>query len=534
MREPHAPLRNSDFVLLDQAPRRPRLAAGLIHAYPAAELGKFVAVVEEVAGLVGMDLAWFHWAVPDPRTLPADLRARLGGQLAVPTWPGAFRSDEAHFVHTLPEHHARVRADLERWATPATSPPREFAVGMAFSVARWLRAWRADAVLTFFGQTPSLAGAVASSLLEIPHVQWMFDPKSADVPIWSAPELRRWTWFSVPNEGMRELVRVHVGEDVAARTVPRLGGRNEMPEVAPILRRAIAERSPQAPARGPRVAFAVRPQPLPEARRARLFVIVGAERTGSNLLVSLLGGQSGVACAGELFNPRLIREDILPWVPQWPRPGAAEQRWRVEDPARFLDLLRTEGAARGAEWVGCKVLYGHAVLDNRIVDALLADPSTVILHLRRRDHLARYLSLRRAQASDAWVSGKVAADERMVVQAADVALDFTQVALFEQRFAATFAGHRVLELTYEDLASDRGGQLERIGAALERSFRPVATDLKKTGHRQACDGVANLEELRAALQGTRWERFVAEPAQRQQRQDARPQVSRPSGGEATA
>jgi hypothetical protein len=89
------------------------------------------------------------------------------------------------------------------------------------------------------------------------------------------------------------------------------------------------------------------------------FVIVATERTGTNLLVSLLDQHENCFCGNELFNPVTIRRDIIPWhgieEPQRARLIAL----RRADLVKFWDELCAMRLSRGFRVVGFKLMYHH-------------------------------------------------------------------------------------------------------------------------------------------------------------------------------
>ena len=59
--------------------------------------------------------------------------------------------------------------------------------------------------------------------------------------------------------------------------------------------------------------FLGRYHPAPTATTVKKFVIVAAERTGTNLLVGLLNDYDRCFVGNELFNPVNISGDVIPW-----------------------------------------------------------------------------------------------------------------------------------------------------------------------------------------------------------------------------
>src|SRR5690606_23144645 len=120
---------------------------------------------------------------------------------------------------------------------------------------------------------------------------------------------------------------------------------------------------------GVRAAFATKPLPRePQVRRdVEPFVIIGAERTGSNLLVGAVAKQRAIACAGELFNPRLEEKGIVPWLEGCPTDPNLLHAIRKSGARNLHARLVAAAAAGGASRVGFKLLYYQGLVDYRIL-----------------------------------------------------------------------------------------------------------------------------------------------------------------------
>jgi hypothetical protein len=466
-----------------------------------------LAAAERLAEALSAESAWFHWRMPDPAGLPPALQPKLGAGVLVPAWEESRREDLAHFAATEPERHRRLLEVLEPLRAAGESQAVAFDLGMAWSVARWMRAWRADAALSFYPHTASLCAAVAGALLAIPHVVWL-GPLAAAAPVpWHLPAvLAMATAVSVPDAASLAVLAERFGAAAADKALVRTHP-GHLTHLASRIREAVATCPANAPQRGPASAFATRPEAPIRCDAARLFAIVCAERTGSNLLVDLLARQRGVACVGELFNVRFLDGGKLPWFgPEVPYVEELRQL-RVTDPAALLGRLRLEARRRGFEQVGLKVMYSHLVTNNPLVDALLADPDLRIVHLRREDRLGRLVSHTRANETDVWFRRKGAAESVVVPVAltgAQVAQDFALQETFERRFAATFARHALVEITYEELVRDRQQVLARVASLLGIQARDAEPLLRKEAPREPGAGVVGWPVLRAAFAGTRW------------------------------
>jgi LPS sulfotransferase NodH len=124
--------------------------------------------------------------------------------------------------------------------------------------------------------------------------------------------------------------------------------------------------------------------------RPRYFVILGAMRTGSNLLEQTLGALGDTACWGEVFNPAFIggpqKSDLLGW----------DKDRRDGDPLGCLEAL-IEGS--GDRIAGFRLFDGHSDV---VLSHVLSDPDCARIVLRR-DPLQSFVSLQIARTTNQWM-----------------------------------------------------------------------------------------------------------------------------------
>ncbi len=240
------------------------------------------------------------------------------------------------------------------------------------------------------------------------------------------------------------------------------------------------------------------------------FVVVGAARTGTSLLVSLLNANRECLCGGELFNEALVAEDIIPWR------GLEESRrgelldLRHVDAAKFWDSLSADEISPGRRAVGFKLLYWHGLERPSLLESLTADKSLRVIHITRRNLLRRAISERRAEMTDRWVVHRGAPIEpcpRVPLLAGELASSIARIEAHQREFDTLFADHPTLRVIYEDLANDPDRLAARASAflGLEQSDCPVPIKYERTGASDLTDAVVGLEELRARVR--RWASF---------------------------
>ncbi len=246
---------------------------------------------------------------------------------------------------------------------------------------------------------------------------------------------------------------------------------------------------------------------------AARFVVVGPERSGTNLLVGMLNQHRECFCGGELFNGGQIAKGKLAWFDL----PAARAR-----PAYRLAPAGQAGVSAGA-LAGCgrrRPQHGRfqAALQSRPRSTRRrrlprSRPEIRVIHVTRRNLLRRLVSNRQAQATNQWAVGR----DGDMQEPPEVELDLNQAlrsfSTIESQQAANaqrFAGHRVLRVVYEDLAA----RPEVVGVRAARFLglpplgRPPVVNYKKTGVSDLKQAVVGYSQLRA--QARRWAAYFDE------------------------
>lgn len=234
------------------------------------------------------------------------------------------------------------------------------------------------------------------------------------------------------------------------------------------------------------------------------FVILAAERTGSNLLAGLLDSHPDMIAAGELFNPLVRKSGDLPWRLARKSEVAALAALRESDPVAFLERLAEQAGGAGLGFFGFKLLYFHADKCEPARRHLAGNAQVRVLHLTRQNLLRRYVSLLRAKATGEWQrradEGGPQQQPKVAVSLPEFLKDAARIRAWEQDYRAAFAGHPVLELTYEELSEDPAGvgrrAVEFLGGDPEA---PLDVRTRKTGVDPLRDAVSNYDELSEQL-----------------------------------
>lgn len=222
------------------------------------------------------------------------------------------------------------------------------------------------------------------------------------------------------------------------------------------------------------------------------FVVQSLGRSGSTLLTDLLAAHPLIECDGEILSHRLLLTTRARLVRERARLFPSKcygfkmrprhyQDQGIADPAAFLAALHADG------W---HVVHLERRNLLRIALSWVANEQTKVVHRTVRDRSA--------------VQRQHVPVDMLLRQLARVARDVD----VEQRALAGVPHHR---LVYEDhllSTGTRQASMNHLFATLGLPPAPVSTKLVRLTSDRLEDFVANHEEVRRALRGTEWERFL--------------------------
>ena len=248
---------------------------------------------------------------------------------------------------------------------------------------------------------------------------------------------------------------------------------------------------------------------IPGTSRYRKFVIVGTARTGSTLLVDLLKSHSQVRVFGELFRSMdRIGWDVKPFATFQPPELISLYR---TDPLAFLEGHVFRRWPRTCKAVGFKLFYYHARTPEHSVvwDYLAADPDICVLHLRRRNLLAQYYSLRLAHQTNSWTKSTTAKGDHAPVRldAQECRDHFGWVRGLEEECIAFFAGHDVHDIWYEDLVANQARAMGDVQDYLGLARQVVTAKIARQRTTPLRLAIENYDGLRSELANTPWAGF---------------------------
>ena len=260
---------------------------------------------------------------------------------------------------------------------------------------------------------------------------------------------------------------------------------------------------------------------FPFARQqVRPFVVVCRQRTGSNMLRYALETHPQVVHYGELFHE--ARTEITGAHGRYLYRPQELLTWRRSDARSFLDEVVYRDSMWPVQAVGFKLFYHHGrdAGPGNPWPALRARPDIKIIHLTRNNPLASFLSNERIQQHEPYVEMRGApsnrvkprrtCNERVVI---DIGKFEAYLARYEhdiRRMQQELPDHAVLELSYEALAASPGDSLGCVLDFLGVERRELQFQTVRQGPGELANKVVNLEDVAAALRGTRWERSKEE------------------------
>ena len=234
------------------------------------------------------------------------------------------------------------------------------------------------------------------------------------------------------------------------------------------------------------------------------FIIVGAPRTGSTLLVRTLNSLNGICCHGELLGPDNVRGyedgfDLLS-ASKSERDDRASRlvEERNQNPAAFMQkALTTKHTA-----TGFKALYSSFANPRwrQVTNALLEGKEIRFVHLTRNNSLRRYTSEQVFQAGGANHSAEGGRADKRVTVAIDIDAYLARCAEIDsesRELTGRLAGQAVLDISYEALGADTGATVSHVCQFLGMNIAPsaIVPALQKVGAPDLRNAVSNYQEL---------------------------------------
>jgi hypothetical protein len=244
------------------------------------------------------------------------------------------------------------------------------------------------------------------------------------------------------------------------------------------------------------------------------------------MLVLMLRSHPDILAHGEVFGTKAIgaldgRYARLRHIDS--SLGKRLWRYRRRDPGRFLRDMVFD--PQGRRTAGFKFKTDEAFhRRNRDVLAMISsDPEVKVIHLRRRDLLAQYVSHRVVLKQGVPTMLRASEDRDVVtmkpfrVRTRTFLAYRADVLRREQRAAETYANHPQLIVDYEDLADENARVLSELAEFLEVPAAPMSAPTQRIIHDHR-SLVINVDEVLRAMSldrgvergGSAWGQWLAD------------------------
>ncbi len=261
------------------------------------------------------------------------------------------------------------------------------------------------------------------------------------------------------------------------------------------------------------------------------FLILGNARTGTTFLQTLLDSHSELKCFGEVLHLLAKPKNLLHKFLEDPVKALENQVY-----SRFPSPIKTVGFKTVYTQMGEDSIFlwnmesKNACLEikikreqfseymqrnfdlveirQRFADLsryLQAQEDIKIVHLKRRNKLESYLSLRLAEQSGSWSSTKGPYDVDTVHLEFDDSLNyFQQAEALEKKFDLMFKKHPVLTIYYEDMIRDTSDAVGALQTFLGLSREQLSSPLTKQNRRETASVISNYQQLKEQFNDYKW------------------------------
>ncbi len=242
--------------------------------------------------------------------------------------------------------------------------------------------------------------------------------------------------------------------------------------------------------------------PNPQTR----FVIIASERTGSNLLLSLLNSHPSIRTKGEVIGESRLRQKEI------------HAQILTCGCCRYIRNCFKQHNLEQA--VGTKILY-HQFRKwyanrwqieglNQALECLRGDTQIKIIHLKRRNRLKTMASGIIALQTKKYV--KTISNEKEQEMQIELPKEkceefFGKIGEVEQEFDGYFQGHDKIEVYYEDLVSNNESVHEKILDFLGVNRLDLKAKTLKQRKKPLSETIRNYGELKSYFSATIWEPF---------------------------
>lgn len=245
------------------------------------------------------------------------------------------------------------------------------------------------------------------------------------------------------------------------------------------------------------------------------FMITCAARTGSTLLMSYLQSHPEILCHGEIYGVKEVGGILGTYgkcQQEDPEYKKALKDYRDQQPHTFLYKIALD--RQGHKNVGFKLKHDELVRPYMAQTRHLiqADTDIKIIHLRRDNLLARYLSwylVNYVTGVTMRLEGQELPETKKVnLNPAKCLANFQEAERRYAFFKGMFSKHPTFEVSYEELIGDqREDTLKYIQEFLGVKHCNLGTKMVKLGKDDLHEVIENYEELKQFFEKTKYASF---------------------------
>lgn len=223
------------------------------------------------------------------------------------------------------------------------------------------------------------------------------------------------------------------------------------------------------------------------------FVIISDSRTGSTLLLNMLGFNPNIEVEGEKFKNLYDKSGLSVWN------------------EIFKKRLPT------IKQVGFKLFYFHSIGEDKTVwNLLIKDSSITIIHLTRDNILRSLISKKIGLKTGKWTEN-INTKEKIDLDIKKVKLDplecedyFNQIKDYQNKTNLMFQNHNLIAISYEKFILDPDKNINEIYSKLGVHEFHRKSELKKQNPEKLEDLIINYLELKAYFDKTEWSKLFVE------------------------
>lgn len=258
------------------------------------------------------------------------------------------------------------------------------------------------------------------------------------------------------------------------------------------------------------------------------IIILGAPRSGTSYLKSLLNSHPNIQMFGEVFNPNWKFQKFTKCQKISTEKKIALIKDRLRYPKEFLENFLWMPSTDSVRVIGFKLLYGQDCdvrgMKGEVWKFLRDNKDIKIIHLKRKNLLKREISFAHAMRSGRWsVKVKkgffpwIAYRLSSIKKIKSLSFDpkkceelFLNAEKSMAEYENYFFGHQILSLDYEELLNSHNESLDRVIQFLKLESFPLQSRFCKQNIFSDKWSLKNYGVLKKYFKGSRWESFFLE------------------------